>query len=67
MISTGQLDGERTLKPKFALQDTQKNIQCLQGADEEQFSVYCSEPNAYLFYFDALAEIRMEDGSYEHR
>ena len=33
----------------------------------ESFSVYCSEPNAYLFYFDAVAEIKNADNTNDHR
>ena len=53
MISTGQLDGERALKPKYALKETQRNLDQLL---KDGFKVHCAEPTPNLFYFDGVAE-----------
>ena len=56
MISTGQLDGERALKPKYALEETQDGLGNLVKQGFE-FEVNCAAPDPDLFYFDGMAEI----------
>ena len=63
MISTGQLDGERALKPKYATKETQNNLSNLVSAEKDDvFSVHCSAPDPDLFFFDGVQEIRNDNG-----
>lgn len=63
MISTGQLDGERALKPKFALPETQVGIDS--GIDSSM-KIFCCKPNPDLFHFDGMTEVAIK-GGYELR
>lgn len=60
-IQTGQLDGERSLKPKYALQRTQNTIdRMLVSANEEAaagIQVHCSAPDQSLFYFEGAVQL----------
>ena len=67
MISTGQLDGERVLKPKYALEETQNDLAPLIQHDNGRFSVLCGPPNPDLFYFDGLAELGSGKGTREYK
>ena len=70
MISTGQLDGERVLKPKYALEETQADLASLVASSKKgisRFSIKCAEPDADLFYFDGLAEIVGADDQRSHK
>ena len=65
MISTGQLDGERALKPKYATKQTQNELATLVKGDE-LYSIQCSEPNSDLFFFDGQEEIWDETAAKTH-
>ena len=65
MISTGQLDGERVLKPKYAIEETQADLTSLVAGRKDgnsRFSIECAEPDADLFYFDGVSEVIGTDG-----
>jgi hypothetical protein len=60
MVSTGQLDGERALKPKYALRETQDYLSDLikERTEDTDFKVRCGAPSRDLFFFDGTGQIR---------
>lgn len=56
-VQTGQLDGERSLKPKYALKQTQDLIDHLLSSGEESISVFCPAPDQSLFYFEGAIQL----------
>ena len=54
-IKTGQLDGERSLKEKYATKCTQQGIEeALLSPEGSKIDVRCSVPDQNLFYFDGV-------------
>lgn len=58
MISTGQLDGERILKPKYAVAGTQKDLASILAKDNSRLCLNCGRPDPDLFFFKGSAQIQ---------